>query len=354
MKISIGTQIKKGPWGGGNLFAINLSNFLISRGHNVVNELDDEDIDLILITEPRKTSESSSFTHLDVSKYIQAVKKDCLVVHRINECDERKNTNYVNQYLIEANKVADSTVFVSSWLKNLYLSQGMDKNNKKVILSGANKEIFNIKNFKPWDGVSKIKIVTHHWGSHWNKGFETYLKLDSLLGKQEYKDKLEFTYIGNLPKKIKLTNTRVVSPISGKDLANEIKKNNLYLTGSINEPSGNHHIEGGQCGLPLLYLESGGTIEYSKGYGVGFKEYDFEDKLKYIIKEYDSYASKMKDYPYDSIKMSENYENLFLEMFSSKEKIISERENSYPINLFDLYSYKLSRKLKKINRKEKV
>ena len=180
MKISIGTQIKKGPWGGGNLFAINLSNFLTSKGHNVVNELDDEDIDLILITEPRKTSESSSFTHLDVSKYIQAVKKDCLVVHRINECDERKNTNYVNQYLIEANKVADSTVFVSSWLKNLYLSQGMDKNNKNVILSGANKEIFNTKNFKPWNGASKIKIVTHHWGSHWNKGFETYLKLDRL------------------------------------------------------------------------------------------------------------------------------------------------------------------------------
>ena len=88
-----------------------------------------------------------------------------------------------------------------------------------------------------------------------------------MLGKKEYKDKLEFTYIGNLPKKIKLTNTKVVSPISGKDLANEIKKNNLYLTGSINEPSGNHHIEGAQCGLPLLYLESGGTIEYCEGYG---------------------------------------------------------------------------------------
>ena len=27
MKISIGTNIKNGPWGGGNLFAINLSNF---------------------------------------------------------------------------------------------------------------------------------------------------------------------------------------------------------------------------------------------------------------------------------------------------------------------------------------
>ena len=28
MKIAIGTKIKEGPWGGGNLFAKNLSNYL--------------------------------------------------------------------------------------------------------------------------------------------------------------------------------------------------------------------------------------------------------------------------------------------------------------------------------------
>ena len=128
MKISIGTNIVDGPWGGGNLFAINLSNYLKSKGHDVVSNLDDDDIDLILMTEPRKTSESSSFTHIDIMKYISFVKKDTLVVHRINECDERKDTNFVNQYLIEANKVAHATVFVSSWLKKLLLNKGCQKN----------------------------------------------------------------------------------------------------------------------------------------------------------------------------------------------------------------------------------
>ena len=46
MKVSIGTKIKNGPWGGGNLFAINLSNFLKSSGHQVVYDLYDRDIDL--------------------------------------------------------------------------------------------------------------------------------------------------------------------------------------------------------------------------------------------------------------------------------------------------------------------
>ena len=107
MKISIGTKIKEGPWGGGNLFAINLKHHLEERGYEVINHLDDQDIDVILITEPRKTSESSAFTHMDVLNYLSFVNEETMVVHRINECDERKGTNYVNRYMIEANKVAN-------------------------------------------------------------------------------------------------------------------------------------------------------------------------------------------------------------------------------------------------------
>ena len=70
MKVSIGTNIKEGPWGGGNLFAKNLTKNLLKQGHKVVYDLADDDIDLILITEPRKTSESSAFTHIDMSSNI--------------------------------------------------------------------------------------------------------------------------------------------------------------------------------------------------------------------------------------------------------------------------------------------
>ena len=119
MKVSIGTKIKDGPWGGGNLFAKNLKNYLLSNGHEVTFDLDDDELDIILITEPRKTSESSAYSHEDVRKYLRYVNPSSLVVHRINECDERKNTNHVNKYLKHANKIADGTVFVSSWIKNL-------------------------------------------------------------------------------------------------------------------------------------------------------------------------------------------------------------------------------------------
>ena len=156
MKVSIGTNIKEGPWGGGNLFAINFSNYLVEKGYKVVNSLEDNDIDAILLTEPRRTSESSAFTHIDILKYQQFINKNVVVVHRINECDERKNTNFVNQYLIEANSAADETVFVSSWLKKLFIKNGIKNKNLNVILSGANGKIFNPKKYLVYEYLSSF------------------------------------------------------------------------------------------------------------------------------------------------------------------------------------------------------
>ena len=76
MKVSIGSKIVEGPWGGGNLFAVNLRNFLIKNGNKVIYDLSEPDIDLILLTDPRSRSESSStFNHLEISKYIEQYRK---------------------------------------------------------------------------------------------------------------------------------------------------------------------------------------------------------------------------------------------------------------------------------------
>ena len=313
----------------------------------MINNLDDDDIDVILLTEPRKTSESSMFTHIDVLKYIQFVKQDVVVVHRVNECDERKNTNFVNQYLIEANKSADATVFVSNWLKNLFLNQGLECENVSVIMSGANNKVFyNSDENKDMD-FKKLKIVTHHWGGNWNKGFNTYKKLDELLNIKEYSDKFNFTYIGNMPSKFKFKNTVVIKPLSGQNLANEIRKNDIYITGSLNEPSGNHHIEGAQCGLPLLYINSGGIPEYCKDFGVMFDEPNFENKLNEIYDDYLRYKNKILSYPYNSDLMSQEYFELFDKLANEKNIFIKNRKQQNLISNFEKYFYLISRRLKK-------
>ena len=348
MKVSIGTKIKDGPWGGGNLFAINLRNYLISEGHEVVDSLYDEDIDIVLITEPRKSSESSAFTHIDVKKYINYINKKTLVIHRINECDERKKTNYVNKYLINVNLIADQTIFVSNWLKNLYETQGINKNNNNVIMAGANSDIFNNINFKPWKNGEKLKIVTHHWGANWNKGFDSYVLIDELLNNKIWKERIEFTYIGNLPDKFKFNNTNVVAPLAGKELANEIKRNNLYITGSLNEPSGNHHIEAAQCGLPLMYINSGGIPEYCSKFGIMYTLNNLEEKLEEMITDYEKYENALKSYPFSSDKMCKDYLQLFQKTISNRKNYIDSRLFKTNNSFFYKKIYQGQRKLMKL------
>ena len=322
MKVSIGSKIVEGPWGGGNLFAKNLSEFLLDRGHEVVYDLSHQDIDIILLTDPRSRRESSStFNHKDIKRYLKYINPNSVVIQRINECDERKGTKNINTFYKNASEVADHIVFVSNWLMEIYLSLGLEKEKCSVVLAGANKNIFNANGRVVSKNPNVLKFVTHHWSDHWNKGFDIYKKLDQLINKKNSQYRLEFTYIGNLPNDLNLKNTIHIRPLSGLDLAAEIKCHDIYITASINEPSGNHHIEASQCGLPVLYLNSGGIPEYCEGFGVSFTGLDdFEDGLNEIINNYLSYSKKMESYPFNSIKMCEEFYELFERKVAEKSK----------------------------------
>ena len=312
MKISFGSKIVTGPWGGGNLFLINLKNYLTNNGHQVVFGLDDKDIDIILFTDPRTGRGSTSLiSSRDVKKYKRHVNKNVKVVQRINECDERKNTKKINKLYLKSSEVADHVVFVSEWLRKIYIDLGMEKEKTSVIMSGSDTLIFNSIGATKKPVNRKFKVLTHHWSSNWMKGFELYLELDKKLREPTLKNKIEFTYIGNVDKKYKFSNTNILQPLSGLELAEEIKDHDIYITGSLNEPSGNHHIEAALCGLPILYVNSGGIPEYCQDYGLEIDMENFEEKILYMIDYYDIFKNKMKNYPFESKKMSSNYLELF-------------------------------------------
>ena len=326
MKVSIGSKIVDGPWGGGNLFVKNLSEHLLELGHDVIYDLSEKDIDLILLTDPRSRKESSStFNHKDIFNYKNYVNPKVKVVQRINECDERKGTNFINKFYLEASSCADHIIFVSTWLRDIYIELGMEAKKTSVILAGANSKIFNPLNSKYWDKKEKISLVTHHWSNHINKGFFEYKLIDELLEKKSWQKKIKFTYIGNLNKEVNFKNISTLPPLDGYELSKELKNHHIYITASINEPSGNHHIEAAQCGLPILFKQSGGIPEYCNNFGIAFNN-DLEDKLNLIIENYDDLKINMKKYSLNSEKMSNQFLKLFEDLVHDqtivKEKIV--------------------------------
>ena len=217
----------------------------------------------------------------------------------------------------------------------------MSPNKTSVIMSGADEEIFNKHGIEKYN-AEKIKFVTHHWSAHTNKGFDIYKEFDDLLSESKYQN-LEFSYIGNVPPEVSFVNTTVIEPLSGIALANEIKKNNIYLTASINEPSGNHHIEAAQCGLPILYLDSGGIPEYCDGFGVSFKN-DFKERLEEIINNYNVYKSKLDDYPFSAQLMCKEFLDKFIDVKSKKTFLNTD------VNWFIMNAYLFQTNLQKMVR----
>jgi hypothetical protein len=325
MNIAIGFRPRSGPWGGGNQFAAALTAFLQQRGHDVGFTLDRPDLDVILLTEPRRSSASSAFNDVDVWHYLTGVNRRTLVVHRINECDERKNTRGTNARLALANRCADHTVFISSWLRDLFQSHRHRLAEPSVILNGADQDVFHATGAVAWDGTGKISLVTHHWGANWSKGFDIYTRLDALLAGPPFDELFEFTYVGSLPPGVSLPRTRTVAPLAGQALAEELRRHHVYVTASLHEPAGMHHIEGALCGLPLLYRLSGALPQYCEGFGIPFDETTFEDRLLDIRGRYAALKPKMAAYPHTAVTMCRAYEALLETLLCRRNEILAGR-----------------------------
>ena len=91
MKISFGSKIIEGPWGGGNLFLINLKEYLEANGHTIVFDLKDKDIDIILFTDPRKgRGSTSTFGEKEIKNIsLKLIKKQELFKELMNATREK-------------------------------------------------------------------------------------------------------------------------------------------------------------------------------------------------------------------------------------------------------------------------
>ena len=325
MKLSIGTNIQPGPWGGGNQFVRALVEYLSEKDWTVCFDLKDPDLDTILLTDPRSNLKSSAYSDREIRKYLARTNRRTIVVHRINECDERKGTTDVNRILLRANRSADHTVFVSSWLRDLFLARGMRCKSYGVILNGSDRRIFNAEGYRRWDHASPLRLVTHHWGGHWMKGFYVYEQLDHMLATEEFGQEIAFTYIGNLPQGFRFRNAAYVEPKHGVELANLIRGHHVYVTASRNEPGSHHQNEGACCGLPLLYIESGSLPEYCRGFGIPFTTGNFQQKLQEMMTTYDHWAERVKDYPHTAERTCASYYSLFTELLERRDDLIRRR-----------------------------
>ena len=325
MKLSLGMKLRSGSWGGGKQFGHTLARYLQDRGVEVSFDLKSPGLDIILMAEPDARLKISAYSHRGILKYLLWRNHSCIVVHRINNTSEARNdeAKAYNKFRINANKVADHTVFISKWVHARYVEAGFSSPYYSIILNGGDTRLWQRK--QQSEHTAKLRLVTHHWSRHPNKGFDVYKKLDEMLESSHWSRRVSFTYIGRLPDGFQFEASRYLESLSGRALVEELQNHDVYLTASQNEAGGMHHIEGALCGLPLLYRESGALPEYCSGFGVSFTAENFEQKLQEMVETYDHWADRMKYYPHTAERMCEQYYDLFVELLDRRDEILARR-----------------------------
>jgi glycosyltransferase involved in cell wall biosynthesis len=281
----------RGPWGGSSAFVQQLSHHLKSRGYRVRYDLEG-DIDLIVLIDPR-VDKLKPYAHEQIAAYRRA-HPGVKVLHRVNECDQRKDTAFMDDLLHEASAVADVTVFISDWLRRYFVERWFDPARPhRVIYNGADPAVFHPIGKARWKkGREPLRLITHHWSNHMLKGFDVYEQVDHLIADGSLKD-VQLVVMGRWPDGIEWKSAELIPSQRGAGMARVLRSAHAYLTASRWEPCGMHHVEGAQCGLPLVYHEDGGGIvEAGERYGIGFRD-DPAGAIRRFMQDYETYQQRL-------------------------------------------------------------
>ena len=316
--VAINMYPAAGAWGGSSVFVQQFMAALRRCGIRPVFDLNGR-VDVIFLIDPREDLLNKAFGMEEIRRY-RDLHPQVRIIHRINECDQRKGSDFMDECLRQANAIADHTVFISQWLHEYFVSRWFDAGRShQVIYNGANSAVFHPLGGNRFKGGT-LRLVTHHFSSHLLKGFAVYQQVDAMIAEGRLPE-TELWVIGGRPPEMHWRAARLFDAVAGQELAALLRQCHAYITASLWEPCGMHHVEGAQCGLPLLYHEDGGGIvEAGKRYGIAFREESLPAAIQEMRHRYPEMRERVFTSMPDGLSMAMDYVRAVYRVLSIAEE----------------------------------
>ena len=279
--ISIVHQFAPPPGGGGHQFLRALWGEFERRGLRVENNT---------ISRTTRACLFNSF-NFDFERMRRMRRADCRMVHRVDGpvgvyrgqddgTDRRIWT--INQEL------ADATVFQSQYSLRKHVALGFEFRSPSVILNAADPRVFHPQGRIAFDQDRKVRLISTSWSDNPNKGAAVYRWLEENLDWKHF----EYTFIGRSP--IRFEHICMAPPLPSDPLAGLLRQHDVFITASQNDPCSNALIEALSCGLPAVYLESGGHPEIVGQAGLGFRSAEeIPALLERLIADYKAFQARI-------------------------------------------------------------
>jgi glycosyltransferase involved in cell wall biosynthesis len=243
------------PYGGGNQFLLALCKEFARRGLDV-------EVNRVSRGTPACLYNSFNF---DFTRLRRFARDGVRMVHRVDGPVGvyRGFDDGTDRRIVDVNAVlADATILQSRYSLEKHVELGLELRNPTVIHNAVDPAIFH----PPAEQrrSQRLRVIATSWSDNPRKGFDVLAWLDSNLDFDAY----EVTFAGRT--RVSFTNITVVDPLPSRELAELLRAHDVFVAASRDDPCSNALLEALACGLPAVYLRSGGHEELVRDAGIGF------------------------------------------------------------------------------------
>jgi len=180
-------------------------------------------------------------------------------------------------------RLADATLAISHATIEMYREIGIELVDPHVVYNGCDHRIFNPDGRVPFGRDRKTRLISTSWSDNPRKGGPTYEWLEDHLDWDRY----EFTFVGNTQARFR--RARHIPAVPSHELATLLRSHDVFVTATEHDAYSNALVEALSCGLPAVYLDSGGSGEAVKDAGFGFRDREeLPGLLDRLIEEYEA------------------------------------------------------------------
>ena len=163
--------------------------------------------------------------------------------------------------------LASATVFQSEFSLAKHRELGFELREPVVIPNAVDPVIFHPPASREPLSGRRIRVIASSWSDNPRKGVGALEWLDRNLDH----DRFELTFAGR-PPTAGFEKFRVIGPLDSAALAELLRRQDLYVAPSWDDPCSNALLEALACGLPAVFRDSGGHPELVREAGVPFRE----------------------------------------------------------------------------------
>ena len=298
--ISIFHDFAPPPAGGGHQFLRALKREWERRGFRV---------EVNTISGSTRACLLNSF-NFDADRFRILRRAGCRILHRVDgplatyrgfdDGTDRKIADWNREF-------AQGTVMQSEYSLRAHQAMNLGFREPVVISNAVDPEIFHPPKARANLVGRKLRVISASWSDNRNKGADVYEWLDRNLDFS----RVEYTFVGRMASELK--NIRMLAPMSSHELAERLRENDVYLTASRNDPCSNSLIEALSCGLPAVYLNSGGHPELVGNAGLRFETAEeIPSLLEQMASDIDRFRSRIL------VPSMENVAGRYLEVLGLK------------------------------------